>query len=158
MKVENQSGQRLKILKTDGEGEFNLIEFKKLCEKHNIEHEVTASYTPHHNGLAERRNRTLLDMTRSMVKEENLRNQLWGETIATSVYVLNRCPTKKLKKVVYFEKWSGIKQSVIHFKVFGSVCFKHIPDATRRKLDDVSKVMLLISYHNTSAYKLYFIN
>ena len=43
-----------------------------------------------------------------------------------------------------------------HSKVFGSVCYKHVPDAKRKKLDDRSKVMLLVGYHSTSAYKLYF--
>lgn len=79
MKVENQSEQRLKILKTDGRGEFNSTEFKKLCEEHGIEHEVIASYTPHHNSPSKRRNRTLLDMTMSMLKERNLPKKLWGE-------------------------------------------------------------------------------
>lgn len=45
VKVENQSGQRLKILRTDGEGDFNSTEFKKFCEEHGIEHEVIALYT-----------------------------------------------------------------------------------------------------------------
>lgn len=128
---------------------------KKFCEEHVIEHEVTALYTPHHNGLAERRNRNLLDMTRSTLKEKSLPKQLWGEAIGTSVSELNKCPIKKLKEVVPIDKWTRRYQGVIHFKVFGSVCYKHIPDATRRKLDDISKVVLLIGYRSTSAYKLY---
>lgn len=87
----------MKILRTDGGGEFNSTKFKKFCEEHGIEYEVTASYIPQHNSLAERRNITLLVMTRSMPKEKNLPKKLWGETIATSVHVFNRCPTKKLK-------------------------------------------------------------
>lgn len=70
--------------------------------------------------------------------------------------MFDRCPTKKLKEVVPIEKWTGRKQSVIYFKVFGSVCYKHIPNATRRKLDDRSRVMLLIGHHCTCEYKLYF--
>ena len=42
-----------------------------------------------------------------------------------------------------------------HLKVFGSVCYKHVPDAKRRKLDDRSRVILHAGYHNSSAYKLY---
>lgn len=147
--------KRLKILIIDGRGEFNSTEFKKFYEKHGIEHEVTVSYTSQHNGLAERRNKTLLDMPGCMLKEKNLPKQLWGEGITTSIYVFNRCPTKKLKEVVPIEKWTGIKQSVSYFKVFGFVCYKHIPDATRKKLEDISKVMWLIGYHSTCTYKLY---
>lgn len=94
-------------------------------------------------------------MTRSMLKQNNLPHTLWGEVIATSVYVLNKCPTKNLKEVVPIKKWIGIKQNVIHFKVFGSVCYKHIPTVTRRKLDDRNRVMLLIGYNYTNVYKLY---
>jgi len=44
---------------------------------------------------------------------------------------------------------------VKHFKVFGSLCYKHIPDASRSKLEDTSEIMILIGYHPTGAYKLY---
>ncbi|KAK2372692.1 putative mitochondrial protein [Trifolium repens] len=155
VKAEKQSGQKLKILRTDGGGEFNSNEFKTFCEENGIEHEVTAPYTPQHNGLAERRNRTLLDMVRSMLKEKKLPHNLWGEAVATACYVLNRCPTKKLKEIVPIQKWTGDKQSVSHLKVFGSVCYKHVPEARRQKLDDRSKVMFLVGYHSTGAYKLY---
>lgn len=61
----------------------------------------------------------------------------------------------KLKGVVPIEKWIGSKQSMSQLKMFGSGCYKHVPDAKKRKLDDISRVMLLICYHNASAYKLY---
>jgi transposase InsO family protein len=155
VKAEKQSGQKIKILRTDGGGEYNSIEFQKFCDDNGIEHEVTAPYTPQHNGLAERRNRTLLDMTRSMLKDKKLPHKLWGEAVATAAYVLNRCPTKRLNEIVPLEKWTKEKQSVSHLKVFGSVCYKHVPEARRKKLDDRSRVMLLVGYHNTGAYKLY---
>jgi transposase InsO family protein len=155
VKAEKQSGQKIKILRTDGGGEYNSIEFQKFRDDNGIEHEVTAPYTPQHNGLAERRNRTLLDMTRSMLKEKKLPHKLWGEAVATAAYVLNRCPTKRLKEIVPLEKWTKEKQSVSHLKVFGSVCYKHVPEARRKKLDDRSKEMLLVGYHSTGAYKLY---
>ena len=145
----------MKILRTDGGGEYNSTEFQKLCEDNGIENEVTAPYTPHHNGLAERRNRTLLDMSRSMLKEKKLPHMLWGEAVATSAYILNKCPTKKLKEIVPLDKWTGDRQSVGHLRVFGSVCYKHVPEARRQKLDDRSKVMLQVGYHSTGAYKLY---
>src|SRR3954471_3385560 len=155
VKAEKQSGQKIKILRTDGGGEYNSTEFQKFCDDNGIEHEVTAPYTPQHNGLAERRNRTLLDMTRSMLKEKKLPHNLWGEAVATAAYVLNKCPTKRLKEIDPLETWTKEKQSVSHLKVFGSVCYKHVPEVRRKKLDDRSKVMLLVGYHSTGAYKLY---
>ena len=54
--AEKQSGQALKVLRTDGGGEFTSKAFNTYCEQHGIIHEVTTPYTPQHNGLAERRN------------------------------------------------------------------------------------------------------
>ena len=72
--VERQSELKLKILRTNGRGEYNSKEFKELCEAKGIKHEVTAPYTPQHNGLVERRNKTLLDMARCMLKGKGLSN------------------------------------------------------------------------------------
>ena len=70
--VEKQSGCNMKILRTDGGGEYNYTEFKKFCDESGIEHEVTAPYTPQHNGVAERRNRSIMEMARCMLKEMSL--------------------------------------------------------------------------------------
>lgn len=94
-------------------------------------------------------------MTRSILKEKKLPHTLWGEIVVTASYVLNRCPTKKLKETIPFQKWTGDKQSVRHFRVFGFVCYKNVLGATKNKLNYRSKVMLLIGYHITCVYKLY---
>ncbi|PNY18017.1 copia-type polyprotein [Trifolium pratense] len=153
--VENQSSKRIKILRTDGGGEYTSRSFESFCVENGIEHEVTAPYTPQHNGLAERRNRTILDMARCMVKHRNLPKSFWGEAVNTAVYVLNKCPTRKLKDKVPEEVWCGKKPSVSHFRVFGALCYKHVPEAKRKKLDDRSESMILVGYHATGAYKLY---
>ncbi|GAU48263.1 hypothetical protein TSUD_405090 [Trifolium subterraneum] len=153
--VENQSNRRIKILRTDGGGEYTSKNFESFCVENDIEHEVITPYTPQHNDLAERRNKTIMDMARCMVKHKNLPKSFWGEAVATAVYVLNRCPTKKLKDKVPEEVWSGKKPSVSHFKVFGALCHKHVPEAKRTKLDDRSESMILVGYHVTGVYKLY---
>ncbi|KAK2440388.1 putative mitochondrial protein [Trifolium repens] len=153
--VENQSGKKLKILRTDGGGEYTSKNFELFCVNNGVEHEVTAPYTPQHNGLAERRNMTILDMARCMVKHRNLPKTFWGEAISIAVYILNKSPTKKLNHKVLEEVWSGKKPSVSHFKVFGSLCHKHVPEAKRKKLEDRSEPMILVGYHVTGAYKLY---
>lgn len=83
------------ILKTDGGGEYTSRYFESYCTSQGIIHEVTAPYTPH--GLLERRNKSLLDMARSMLKENKLPLAFWGKAVNTAAYILNRCPTKKLK-------------------------------------------------------------
>ncbi|GAU42392.1 hypothetical protein TSUD_296900 [Trifolium subterraneum] len=153
--VEKQSDKSIKVLRTDGGGEYTSKEFENYCKDQGIIHEVTAPYTPRHNGLAERRNRSILDMARSMVKQKGLPHRFWGEAVSTVVYILNRSPTKKLIDKVPEEVWSKCKPSVTHFKVFGSLSYKHVPDARRKKLDDKSEPMVFVGYHRTGAYRLY---
>lgn len=64
--------------------------------KHGIKHELSATYTPQQNGVAEQLNRTLLDKTREMFVDTNLPKHLWGGAIRCAVYRLNRSPTRAL--------------------------------------------------------------
>ena len=73
----------------------------------------------------------------------------------TATCLLNRCPTKRLKEKVLEEVWSGRKPLVSYLRIFGSLCYKHIPDAKRRKLEDKSEPMILIGHHVIGAYRLY---
>ncbi len=66
--IEKESGKSIKILRTDGGGEYTSKSFEEFCSNEGISHEATSPYTPQHNGLAERRNKTILDMAISMLK------------------------------------------------------------------------------------------
>ncbi|GAU44417.1 hypothetical protein TSUD_100640 [Trifolium subterraneum] len=147
--VEKQSGCDLKKLRTDGGGEYTSLEFAKFCEDEGIVHEITAPYTPQHNGVAERKNRSIMNMARSMLKGKNMPHRFWGEATSTAVHIINRSPTKKLKNKTPHEAWTGMKPSVNHFRIFGSLSFRHVPDQVRRKLDDRSQPMVLLGYHPT---------
>lgn len=70
MKTELQTST--KRLRNDGRDEYTSVEFAQFCDEEGIEHEVIAPYTPQHNGIAERNNRSILSMDRSMVKEKNM--------------------------------------------------------------------------------------
>lgn len=153
--VERQRGHKLKILKTDGGGEFTSGEFRSYCDDEGIVREVVLPYTPQQNGVAERKNRTIMNMVRSMLKAKNLPKELWGEAVSIAAYLLNRCPTKKLEKVTPEEVWSGFKPSLSHLRVFGSVAFRHISGQLRKKLDGKGEKMLLVGYHPTGGYKLF---
>ena len=66
--IEKQSGYYIKMLRSDHGGEYTSDEFENYCKDHGIVHQITPSYTPQLNGVAERKNRTILDMARSMLK------------------------------------------------------------------------------------------
>lgn len=152
--VEKQSGFEIKILRTDRGTEY--IACDDFLKKHGIQHQMTARYTPQQNGVAERKNRTVLDMVRCMLKSKNLPKSFWAEAVACAVYVLNRCPTKSVRDKTPEEAWSERRPSIRHLKIFGCLAYAHVPDQLRKKLDDKGEKCIFIGYSDTSkAYKLY---
>lgn len=77
-KVEKQSGLCIKTFRTDRGGEFLSREFNLFCEESGIHRELTTPYTPEQNGVAERKNRTVVEMARSMLQAEGLPNHFLG--------------------------------------------------------------------------------
>jgi len=94
--VENQSGHYIKVLKTDRGGEYISNKFLQFCREHGIHKQFTTRYTLQKNGVAERKNRTIMEMARSMLKAKHFQNDYWAEVVACEAYILYRCPTKRV--------------------------------------------------------------
>ncbi|GJS05933.1 integrase [Tanacetum coccineum] len=124
--AENQCNRKLKILRTDRGGEFLSNEFSRFCDEYGIKRELTAPYTPEQNGIAERKNRTIVEMARSMLKTKNLEDEFWAEAVATAVYLINISPTKAVWNVTPYEAWYESKPSVSHLRIFGCTYKKSI--------------------------------
>nr|GEW14363.1 hypothetical protein [Tanacetum cinerariifolium] len=77
---------KLELVHTDLCGPMHIpsLEFDAYCEMHGIKRELTPPYTPEHNGVVERKNRTIMRMARSMLKGKNMPSYLWAEAVATS--------------------------------------------------------------------------
>lgn len=154
--VEKETGLDIKCLRTDRGGEFTSNEFNDFCKENGIKRQLTAAYTPQQNGVAERKNRTVMNMVRSLLSEKGVPKIFWPEAVNWSFYVLNRSPTSSVPDLTPEEAWSGIKPSVAHFRVFGSVAHAHVPDARRTKLEDKSRTCVLLGVSEESkAYRLY---
>jgi hypothetical protein len=154
--VENESGQTIKILRFDRGGEYKLNEFIEFFYLHGIKRQFTAQYTPQQNGVAERKNQTIMDMAQSMLKEKHLSNEYWGDAILFSIFILNRSPTKTMRNHVPQEAWDGKPCNVSHFRIFGCVAFAQVLVEIRRKLDDRSERCIFVGYSEESrAYKIY---
>ena len=80
----------------------------EYCEENGLIHQRSASYTPQQNGLAERKNRTLVDILNAMIISAKLPFNLWGETLLTACHVHNRVLCKKIQSSPY-ELWNGRK-------------------------------------------------
>ena len=92
--VENFCDTKIKCLRSDKGGECVFSEF---CEYVGIVHETNIAYTPQQNDVAERKNRTLIEMINVMLFNAGLGKRFWGEAILTACHSLNRVPNKKKK-------------------------------------------------------------
>ena len=108
--------------------------FAKLLEKHGICAQYTMPGMPQKNGVAKRRNRTLMDMVRSMLSNSSLPISLWMEALKTAIYLLNRVPTKTVPKTP-FKMWTGRKPSLRHLHVWGCPAEARIYNSHEKKLD-----------------------
>ncbi|BBN68370.1 ADP glucose pyrophosphorylase large subunit 1, partial [Prunus dulcis] len=154
--VENEVGRNIKVLRTDRGGEFISQKFEDFCETHGIRRQLTAPYTPQQNGICERKNRTILNMVRIMLKIRGVPKTFWPEAVNWCIHILNRSPTLVVKNMTPEEAWNGHKPAVNYFKIFGCIAYVHIPDEKRKKLDDKGEkcIFLGVSEHS-KAYKLY---
>ncbi|GJV15738.1 retrotransposon protein, putative, ty1-copia subclass [Tanacetum coccineum] len=116
--VENQLGKTIKALRSDRGSEYISQEFKDYLKACEIVQQLTPPYTPQHNGVSERRNRTLLDMVRSMMNLTTLPLSFWDYALESATRIINMVPTKKVDKTPY-ELWYGKVPNLSYLKVLG---------------------------------------
>ena len=164
IQVEKQLGKLIKIVRSDCEGEYygkhgvsgqEKGPFAKYLESCRIIAQFTMPGSPEQNGVAERRNRTLKDMMRSMQSRTNLPEYLWGEAIKTALYILNRIPSKSVPKTP-FELWKGWKPSLNHLRVWGCPSEVRLYNPHESKLHARSTRCYFIGYPDHSkGYRFY---
>ncbi|KAM7489607.1 hypothetical protein LguiB_027091 [Lonicera macranthoides] len=155
-RVENEAKRSIKTLRTDRGGEYCSKEFDIFCDEQGIRRELTAAYSPQQNGVSERKNRTILNMVRSLLARGKVPKNFWPEAVNWSIHVLNRSPTFAVQNLTPEEAWSGCKPAVDHFRIFGCVAYAHVPDEKRRKLDDKGEKCVFLGVIEASkAYKLF---
>ncbi|KAL0462659.1 UNVERIFIED_CONTAM: hypothetical protein Slati_0153500 [Sesamum latifolium] len=101
LEVENQTGHKIKALRSDRGGEYLSGEFIDYLKENEILFQWTPPGTPQLNGVAERRNRTLLDMFRSMMSFTELPPFFWGYALETAAKLLNIAPSKTVPQMPY---------------------------------------------------------
>ncbi|GJW16717.1 zinc finger, CCHC-type containing protein [Tanacetum coccineum] len=114
--VENQLGKTIKSLRSDRRGEYISQEFLDHLKEQGIIAHRTLPYTPQHNGVSERRNRTLLGMVHSMMSQTTLPKSFWDYALESAARILNMVPTKKVDKTPY-ELWHGQASKLSYLKV-----------------------------------------
>jgi hypothetical protein len=147
--VERQTGNKLKKFRCDNGTEYQSNRFLKYLDSNGVLLDATNPYTPQQNGKAERFNRTLVEMSRCMLKEAKLPFIYWPFAIMTAAYIRNRCPTTVGgKRLIPEEAWTGDKVDYQYLRVFGCRGWVHVPGIKRTKLDDVGTSCRLMGYSN----------
>ncbi|GKD77225.1 retrotransposon protein, putative, ty1-copia subclass [Tanacetum coccineum] len=114
----NQLGKTIKSLRSDHRGEYISQEFLDHLKEQGIIAYRTSPYTPQHNGVSERRNRTLLGMVHSMMSQTTLPKSFWDYALESAACILNMVPSKKVDKTPY-ELWHGQASKLSYLKVWG---------------------------------------
>jgi hypothetical protein len=147
---------RIKKIRSDNGTEIKNSQIEGFLEEEGIKHEFSSPYTPQQNGVVERKNRTLLDMARTMLDEYKTPDRFWAEAINTAYYSINRLYLHWILKKTSYELLTGKKPNVSYFRVFGSKCFILIKRGRKSKFAPKAIEGFLLGYDsNTRAYRVF---
>uniref|UniRef100_A0A5S6Q433 Integrase catalytic domain-containing protein n=1 Tax=Trichuris muris TaxID=70415 RepID=A0A5S6Q433_TRIMR len=145
--AEGQSGRRLKRIRTDNGLEFCSKAWENFCSLRGIIDERTMVYTPQLNGVAERLNRTLLDLVRSTMSGSSLPRASWAELTSTAAYICNRVMNKHNQRKTPCELWFNRRPSARQIRACGCAVYVHVPSQKRKsKLEPRARKGLLVGY------------
>ncbi|KAK8618171.1 hypothetical protein V6N13_116039 [Hibiscus sabdariffa] len=151
--VQNQHGKSIKALRSDRGGEYLSQEFDELLKECGVVSQLTPPGTPQWNGVSERRNRTLLDMVRSMMSHTDLPTSFWGYALETAAFTLNRVPSKSVQKTPH-EMWTGRSPNMSFLRIWG--CKAYVKHQMSTKLEPKSQKCTFVGYpKETKGYYFY---
>jgi hypothetical protein len=148
--VENQHDIKIKVIRSDHGGEYYgrhtpygqvFRSFTRFLQENGIVTQYSMSDDPQQNGVAERRNHTLMDMVRSMLSYSTLLISLWMDALKTTVHILNRVPSKSVLKIPY-KLWTDRKPTLNYLHVWGCSAEAKLFNPSIEKLDHKT-----VSYH-----------
>jgi hypothetical protein len=154
--AENQTGRKIRVLRTNNGGEYTSKEFNDFCAGEGMKRELTIPYNPQQNGVAERKKRAIVGAARAMLHDQGMPLFLWVEACYTVVYLQNRSPHRSLGDRTPKEAFSGKKPEVGHFRIFGCLTYSHVPSEKRTKLEPMEEKGVFLGHSETSkAFHIY---
>ncbi|GJR10865.1 putative ribonuclease H-like domain-containing protein [Tanacetum coccineum] len=117
--VENLVDTKVKIIRSDNGTEFKNIVMDDFCREKGIKREYSVARTPQQNGVAERKNKTLIEAARTMLADSKLPTTFWAEAVSTACYVQNRVLIVKPQIKTPYELFKGFKPAIGFIKPFG---------------------------------------
>lgn len=148
-RMKTQFGKKPKTLRSDRGTEYLTEELQQYLRNEGIKSECTVGYAPEQNGIAERKNRTLVEAARAMLRDSKLPKTFWAEAVNTANHVTN-CITHSRTMKSPYEIFHNEKPRYDDLIPFGCEAFVMIPKEKRRKLDDKSEKMKFVGYDSQS--------
>jgi transposase InsO family protein len=155
-RTQNKFEVKIKKIRSDNGKEFDNTNIDAYCDEIGIKHEVSSIYTPQQNGVAERKNRTLITLARTMLDEYNTPEKLWAEAINTTCYASNRLFLQKFLGKTPYELLNGKKPDVSFFRVFVCKCYIYKKRQNLGKFQRRCDIGFLVGYSSKSkAYRVF---
>ncbi|KAK1693642.1 hypothetical protein QYE76_010339 [Lolium multiflorum] len=146
----------VKAIRTDNGTEFKNYTMQEFVDDEGIKHEFSAPYTLQQNGVVERKNRTIIEMARTMFSEFNSPHNFWGEAISTAVHYSNRLFLRPLHNKTPYELLTGNKPNVMYIRVFGCKCLVKNNKGKLGKFETRTIEGIFVGYaENSHAYRYY---
>lgn len=152
--VENKFNKRVKKLQCDNGGEYLNRDIYNFIREKGIELLPCPPYVHELNGVAERYNRSAMDIGRCLMREAKIHRRYWPEIMKTAAYLKNRTIANTIENKTPYEIFFGIKPNVEHLKIYGSRVYVRVPEVLRKsKWDDKAQVGVLVGY-NENGYRV----
>jgi transposase InsO family protein len=123
LRLNNEHPNCLKVIHSDNGTEFKNASFDEFCLEHDIDQQFFVPHVPQQNGVMKQKNRTLVEMGRTMLDEHKTPRHFWANAISTACYISNRIFMRLILHLTLFELRFGRKPSVSHLSPFGCKCF-----------------------------------
>ena len=156
-KIEKRVGHSLVSVRSDHGKEFVNSSFIEYCNECDVDHNFSTPRKPQQNGVVERKNRTLEDITRTMLVTSHLPRNFWAEALNTACYVINRCMISSILNKTPYELFKGQKPNTKHLRVFGCKCYVHNNGKkSLEKFDPRSDKAIFLGYSlHSKTYKVF---
>ena len=149
-------GRKIHLIRSDSGGEFLSKDWINYCNQHDISLQYSSVYSPQQNGVAERLNRTLNDMARTLLISSGLSPTFWAEALKCASYIRNRISTSAhVNRKTPYEMLFDRVPNISNLRVFGCDAFVHIPIHKKNKLGPKARKGTFIGYEdNSPMYKV----
>jgi transposase InsO family protein len=148
--ISTQYNAQVKVLRSDNGGEYLSHELQQYLRTKGILHQTTCPNTPQQNGVAERKNRHLLEVIRALLIEAHMPLSYWGEALTTATYLINRLPCSTIDYQTPSEALSkmGMESMVPNLNphIFGCVAYVHLHKQQRNKLEPRALRCVFVGY------------